>query len=123
MSGSSLDFSIPALELKALVKSHWESEPCGTRGLSAKDRREFFERLERERYQLEPYIPSFAQFEAGRGKRVLEIGVGAGTDFVRWVRAGADATGIDLTEHGVALVRERLQLEGLSAELRIADAE
>src|SRR5260370_37108854 len=114
--------SLP-LELKSLVKAHWEQEPCGTRGLISEDRLEFFRRLEHERYELEPYIPPFAQFELGRGKQVLEIGVGAGTDFVRWVRAGADATGIDLTEHGIALVRERLKLEGLSAKLQVADAE
>src|SRR5262245_1079416 len=119
----SANFSVPPVELKALVKSHWEREPCGTRGASTDDRREFFKQVERERYELEPYIPSFAQFELGRGKRVLEVGVGAGTDFVRWVRAGAAATGIDLTEHAIALVGERLQLEGLSAELKVADAE
>jgi SAM-dependent methyltransferase len=110
-------------ELKAKVKSYWELEPCGTRGLPVENRREFFEQLERERYQLEPYIPSFAQFDSAQGKRVLEIGVGAGTDFIQWVRAGAQATGIDLTDQGISLVRERLQLEGLSAELRVADAE
>jgi len=110
-------------ELKAKVKSYWELEPCGTRGLPTEDRREFFEQLERERYQLEPYIPSFAQFDSAQGKRILEIGVGAGTDFIQWVRAGAQATGIDLTDQGINLVRERLQLEGLSAELKVADAE
>src|ERR1700687_386357 len=111
------------LELKSFVKAHWEQKPCGSRGLISEDRLEFFRRLERDRYDLEAYIPAFAQFELGRGKRVLEVGVGAGTDFVRWVRAGADATGIDLTEQGIALVRERLKLEGLSAKLQVADAE
>jgi ubiquinone/menaquinone biosynthesis C-methylase UbiE len=87
------------------------------------DRLEFFRQVERERYELEPYIPTFAQFEVARGKRVLEIGVGAGTDFVRWVRAGAEATGIDLTDQAISLVRERLALEELSAKLYVGDAE
>ena len=54
---------------------------------------------------------------------MLEVGVGLGTDFVCFVRAGAEATGIDLTEAAVAAVRDRLALEGLEAELRVADAE
>jgi ubiquinone/menaquinone biosynthesis C-methylase UbiE len=49
--------------------------------------------------------------------------VGAGTDFVQWVRAGANATGVDLTEQGVALTRERLDLEGRQANVNTADAE
>ena len=46
-----------------------------------------------------------------------------GTDFVNWARHGAQLTGVDLTEEGIALCRERLALEGLEAELRQADAE
>jgi ubiquinone/menaquinone biosynthesis C-methylase UbiE len=110
-------------DLKTRVRSHWQAQPCGTRDLGKEDRRRFFEELERERYQLEPYIRPFASFEDGRGKRVLEVGVGAGTDFVNWVRAGAQATGVDLTEAGVALTRERLALEGLTARVSVGDAE
>jgi SAM-dependent methyltransferase len=84
---------------------------------------EFFAQIERTRNELEPFIPAFADFERSRGKRVLEIGVGAGTDFIRFVRAGAIATGVDLTEHAVALVRRRVELEGYEADLRTADAE
>ena len=54
---------------------------------------------------------------------MLEIGVGLGTDLVHFVRAGANATGVDLTDRAVGLVRRRLQLEGLEADLRVADAE
>lgn len=109
--------------LKESVRAHWEAETCGTRGVEGGDRRAFFDQIERERYEWEPYIKTFARFERGRGKRVLEVGVGAGTDFVNWVRNGAVATGVDLTERGVELTRERLALEGLSAEVMRADAE
>jgi SAM-dependent methyltransferase len=117
-----MNSSHPSPALSA-VAAHWEAEPCGTRELPPDDRRRFFEQLERERYALEPYIPRLARFEQGRGKRVLEIGVGAGTDFVQWVRGGAIATGIDLTSRGVELTRERLALEELSADVRQANAE
>jgi len=54
---------------------------------------------------------------------VLEIGVGLGSDLIRFARAGAKVTGIDLTEHAVQLVRRRLELEGLDGDVQTADAE
>jgi ubiquinone/menaquinone biosynthesis C-methylase UbiE len=111
------------LNLKQEVRRFWQTVPCGTRGIPPQERRAFFNELERQRYELEPYIHEFAKFEDGRGKRLLEIGVGAGTDFVNWVRRGALATGVDLTDQGVALTRERLELEGLEADVLGADAE
>jgi SAM-dependent methyltransferase len=108
---------------KTQIREYWEAEPCGTRGISAGERRRFFAEIERERYEWEPYIPRYARWERGRGKKLLEIGVGAGTDFTNWVRHGAIATGIDLTERGVSLTKERLALEGLDADVRQADAE
>jgi ubiquinone/menaquinone biosynthesis C-methylase UbiE len=87
------------------------------------DCHEGFERIELERYALEPYIPVFAQFCSGRGKNVLEVGIGVGTDFVNWVRNGAKAWGVDLTREAVSLTAKRLQLESLSAHVLQADAE
>jgi SAM-dependent methyltransferase len=54
---------------------------------------------------------------------VLEVGVGLGTDLVRFARAGAHVTGVDLTEHAVALARRRLELEGLPGDVSVVDAE
>ncbi|MBC7791288.1 MAG: class I SAM-dependent methyltransferase [Anaerolineae bacterium] len=109
--------------LKNAVQAHWEAQPCGTRDLPPEDRRRFFAEIERERYAWEPYIPGFARFERGANQRVLEIGVGAGSDFINWVRNGAEATGVDLTESGVSLTRERLLLENLRAKVQQGDAE
>ncbi|MBA2461681.1 MAG: class I SAM-dependent methyltransferase [Actinobacteria bacterium] len=109
---------------KERVRLHWQDEPCGTSTAAADPGTpEFYAQVERERYRLEPYIDTFAEFERWRGKRVLEVGVGLGTDFVRFVRAGADAVGVDLTEAAVAAVRQRLVLEHLQAEVLVADAE
>jgi SAM-dependent methyltransferase len=109
--------------LKEDVRRHWDAQPCGTRDIPEDDRARFFSDLERERYEWEPYIPPVARFARGRWRDVLELGVGAGTDFVNWVRQGARATGVDLTTRGVELTRERLALEGLHADVRIADGE
>lgn len=108
---------------KQQIKDYWEAEPCGTRGVTSDERKRFFDQIEKERYEWEPYIPQYARFERARDKKLLEIGVGAGTDFINWVRHGARATGVDLTERGVSLTKERLALEGLTADVRQADAE
>lgn len=111
---------------KNTVKEHWEQEPCGSRYGTDSDRRTFFKQVETTRYRLDPYMPAFVDFASARGKRVLEIGVGLGTDFCNWVRHGAVATGIDLTQSAIDATRERLQLEGVDParyDLRQADAE
>jgi ubiquinone/menaquinone biosynthesis C-methylase UbiE len=110
-------------DLKQAVREHWQAQPCGSRGIDERDRAGFFAQLEAERELLDPHIREWARFERGRDRDVLEIGVGAGTDFMQWVRHGARATGIDLTDAGIALARERLALEGREAELLVGDAE
>lgn len=96
------------------VRGFWEQEACGERYGAEQDRL---------RYELEPEILRFADFESAAGKQVLEIGVGMGADFLRWVRAGAVATGVDLTERAVSLTRQRLAKEALEAVVQVADAE
>jgi SAM-dependent methyltransferase len=110
---------------KETVRAWWGQQACGTQfAESDKFTPAYFAEIEEARYRLEPYIHSFAQFTRYRGKKVLEVGIGAGTDFVQWVRVGALAYGIDLTAEAVAHTRRRLELEGLQAmDLRQADAE
>ena len=112
--------------LKGDVKAHWEAESAGVRYGSSEDDLTFYRQIRDSRYQLEPYIPGFAEFEAYAGKKVLEIGVGAGVDFSNWVDAGAEATGVDLTEAGLEHTRKQLGLVDAQPgqyELIRADAE
>ncbi len=112
--------------LKTAVKQHWEAETCGVRYGGNGDRLAWFRAIAQTRYELEPCILEFAGFGEAKGLRILEIGVGAGSDFLEWCRHAQHATGVDLTEAGIALTRERLELEGVSRDrytLRTADAE
>ena len=89
--------------LKAEVKAFWNRASCDTwHAESQKFTREYFEQIEQWRYRDQPFIHSFAQFTRYHGKRVLEVGFGAGTDFIQWLRAGARASGVDLTEEALA---------------------
>ena len=107
------------------VEEYWQRQACGTAVTSeARFSLAYFEEIEEYRYRTEPEIFSFAQFTRLHGKRVLEVGIGAGTDFLQWVRAGARASGVDLTAEAVEHVRRRLHVYGLAAEdIRQADAE
>ncbi len=110
--------SIP--DLKDEVQDFWNAEPCGSRYLGEA---EDFEAHARTRYELEPYIPSFAQFASSQGLRVLEVGVGMGADHLQWLKAGAQATGIDLSTISLERARRRCELAGLQPDLQVADAE
>jgi SAM-dependent methyltransferase len=112
-------------ELKSAVIAYWNEEACGTNAAtSTKFTREYFDEIEEYRYTVEPEIFSFAQFPRFRDQRVLEVGIGAGTDFLQWVRSGARAYGVDITEESVRHVQHRLEQYGLFAEeIRVADAE
>ena len=114
----------PVTGEKAHVRQFWDAEPCGDKHAQAgQGTPEYFAEVDRARDRLEPFIARYADFAGTAGQRVLEIGVGLGTDFARFARAGADVTGVDLTERGVALTRRRLELEGLSGQVEVADAE
>jgi SAM-dependent methyltransferase len=111
-------------DLKERVREFWQEHPCGTKfSDAAMGSREFFERVEEHRYQKEWHIPSAANFAATRGLKVLEIGCGLGTDGAQFALAGADYTGIDLTEAAIDLARRRFALSGLKGDFRVSDAE
>ncbi len=114
----------PPLSLKERVRLHWEGDTCGARyGGDVADRLAFFEQIERTRYEQDYMLRDFARFDSAKGKRVLEVGLGTGTDFIQWARAGAEIHGVDLTEASIAYVNERLELYGLNGHPRVGDAE
>jgi ubiquinone/menaquinone biosynthesis C-methylase UbiE len=113
-----------ATRAKEEVRRFWDRTPCGSWDASAPEGTPaYFDQIEERRYELEPFIPAYARFDEAAGRSVLEIGVGLGTDHVRFARAGADLHGVDLTEHGIELVTRRLALEGRTSQLQVADAE
>lgn len=109
------------------VRAFWEREPCGTgthiAGTLEHQSIEWFEQIERHRYEIEPFIHSVAQFQRHYGKTMLEVGVGAGTDHLQWARAGLKCHGVDLTDAAIETTRKRLSLYGFTSDLRRIDAE
>ena len=111
--------------LKKQVHDYWNTASCGTEFIKKeKFTRDYFNAVEEFRYTIEPEIFSFAQFSRYHGKKVLEVGIGAGTDFIQWLRSGALAYGIDLTQEALDNVHQRCAQEGLiPQELSLGDAE
>ena len=113
--------------LNTQVRAFWEQGPVGADTRITGDleplSREWFERVEENRYACEPMIHSAAQFTRHGGAVMLEIGVGAGTDHLQWARAGCVCHGVDLTDAAIDTTRARLALYGFESDLRRHDAE
>jgi SAM-dependent methyltransferase len=85
--------------------------------------KEYFDEVEVRKYFVEPHIPRFAEFSKWKGRRVLEIGCGIGTDAVNFARAGADYTGLELSGASLELARKRFGVYGLNGRLLQLNAE
>jgi ubiquinone/menaquinone biosynthesis C-methylase UbiE len=108
---------------KDAVRRYWDAAPCGTPDVATTEEARRFRELERIRYEREPFIERFARFADARGKKLLEVGVGAGTDHLQFVRAGAICTGVDLSQVSLETTKRRIAAEGLASDLRVSDAE
>lgn len=107
------------------VRSYWNERPCNIRH-SAREvgSKAYFNDVEKRKYFVEPHIPAFADFQRWRGKKVLEIGCGIGTDTMNFARAGAHVTAVDLSEESLKIAKLRARVFGLDAiRFYQADAE
>jgi ubiquinone/menaquinone biosynthesis C-methylase UbiE len=94
---------------------------------------EFFREIDRRifhpRYMRLTADPSgkpfslFVDFDALRGKDVLDVGCGSGIATQLFAEAGAKVTAVDLTEWAVATTRRRLDAFGLQGNVQQEDAE
>jgi ubiquinone/menaquinone biosynthesis C-methylase UbiE len=116
--------TFPEGDLKERVRTWWNARPCGSliSELPAGSQA-YFEEIEKHRYEQEPHIPQVAKFEEWRGKNVLEVGCGLGTDLLQFARAGARVTGIDLTPRAIELAAARFRLYNLDGIFEPGDAE
>ena len=85
--------------------------------------REFFADLDQYHFEKLHHLPRLIDFNAYRGKKVLDVGCGAGTDLVRFAKGGARVTGVDLASSAIALAKQNFAQQGLTADLREADGE
>lgn len=85
--------------------------------------REFFADLDHYHFEKLHHLPRLIDFNAYRGRQVLDVGCGAGTDLARFAKGGAIVSGVDLSSSAIALARQNFAQQGLTADLREADGE
>jgi ubiquinone/menaquinone biosynthesis C-methylase UbiE len=96
------------------VREYWNRQPCNIRhSPKPLGSREYFDEVEARKYYVEPHIPGFADFERWRGKKVLEIGCGIGTDTINFARHGAEVTVAELSDESLKVAEQRAGVFGL----------
>jgi ubiquinone/menaquinone biosynthesis C-methylase UbiE len=106
------------------VRNFWNANPCNADLSRSEERLRYFQEISDRRYgRREWHVPIVAEFEKFRGKDVLEIGCGIGTDGLEFARNGANYVGIDLTPQSVALAKERFDLFGIPGRFEVVNAE
>ena len=105
------------------VKDYWNRRPCNIRHSTAEiGTKEYFDQVEARKYLVEPHIPAFADFANWKGKKVLEIGCGIGTDTINFARAGAEVTAVDLSSKSLKLAARRAEVFGFSDRINFYEA-
>src|SRR6476620_3443799 len=105
------------------VSEYWDSRPCNIRhSPKPVGTKEYSDEVEARKYFVESHIPGFADFERWRGKKVLEIGCGIGTDTINFARAGAAVTAVDLSAESLKLANKRAEVFGLGDRINFIEA-
>lgn len=111
-------------DLTTKITAYWDehihdlaitTHPVGTPG--------FFQQLDAYRYDKLNYLPRLVDFSSFKGKKLLEVGCGAGIDLVHFARGGAIVTGIDLSTTALDLARKNIEQNKLAADLRKMNGE
>jgi SAM-dependent methyltransferase len=111
---------------KVEARKQWNRTPCGTGDFLAPLAPEslaWFDEIRRSRYEVtDTWMPRVMPFTEVRGRRLLEIGHGIGSDLLTFAQNGAEVCGIDITEEHHRLAKKNFLLHGLSVELKLCDA-
>jgi SAM-dependent methyltransferase len=116
--------SSPGAPTTADVRNYWNEHIHDLEiSREAPGSRAFFADLDQYHFEKLHHLLRLVDFDGYRGKRVLDVGCGAGTDLVRFAKGGALVSGVDISPSAVALARQNFSQQDLEADLREADGE
>ncbi len=112
-----------ASAVQELVREFWDRQPCDSELSEREPRsREYFLDIERCRYAMQPHIHELLGRLDWRGKRVLEIGAGVGTDARSIIARGACYVGTNIDRASTEAARDALRLFDLPGTVQQGDA-
>jgi ubiquinone/menaquinone biosynthesis C-methylase UbiE len=114
------------LDDKQEVVRQWDGDPCGavTAAAVPPESQAWYDSIRTERYNTyAPWLPGAIDFERGKGKAVLEIGVGVGSDHYMFARAGARMAALDLSREHLRHTVKHLRYGGFDTRAEYGDAE
>ncbi len=85
----------------------------------------YYNNVRKQRFEFYyPYLKDSAEFKYHKDEKVLEVGVGMGTDIIEYARYGAKVYGIDLGADQIEITKDMFNKLGLTYEdLQVASAE
>ncbi|HEX8903117.1 class I SAM-dependent methyltransferase [Vitreimonas sp.] len=108
------------------VQRQWDRDACGSHYVKDAEAGTLDFYLEAERYRYAVYAPwmfEVMEFAKHRGKKLLEVGAGMGTDHAQFAKHGAITTDYDLSSGHLAHAKRNFELRGLKGEFVHGDGE
>jgi ubiquinone/menaquinone biosynthesis C-methylase UbiE len=108
------------------VQRQWDRDACGSHYVKDVEvgTLDFYVEAERYRYGIyAPWMPGVMEFAGHRGKKLLEVGAGMGTDHAQFAKHGAITTDYDLSSGHLAHAKRNFELRGLKGEFVHGDGE
>jgi ubiquinone/menaquinone biosynthesis C-methylase UbiE len=109
------------ISARSEAQKQWNSRACGELP-GDKQSVSYFDTVALERYRQQPWMHNYFKFEQFVGQKILEIGIGQGTDMMQFAQSGAVCHGVDITENHLKLTALNATLRGVSVDLHEVDA-
>lgn len=101
------------------VANYWNHRPCNVKHSDKPvGSLEYSNEVMVRRYLVESHIPEFADFGAWRGKRVVDIGCGIGSDTLQFALSGAKVTAVDISGLSLGILRKRAEAHLVSDRIQ-----
>lgn len=96
------------------VQEFWNEKPCDSDvSAQAQGEKPYYAEIEKDRYSHQGHINNIMNWVSWKGKKVLEIGTGVGTDARNIISRGGEYQGINVDKGSVETTSRALEVYGL----------